>query len=202
LRSVSDPFDTPDPFAYLVVCTSQYETAHIALSTLAHLATLLASPLTHKLLVGRSRDKNNNNVTQDDDESDDPEGDSPATRVLRNQIAKHYLLVWASILTLPEGWQLDLWLCLMLFMDSWPLVYGIFRAHRLSTLYPDCPVIVSVEEVCHVMRRWSPACRFNRFLIIFFDGCLFTHASALFVLTTAVVSLHSYLFRTIYCTFT
>ena len=59
--------------------------------------------------------------------SDDPEGDSPATRVLRNQIAKHYLLVWASILTLPEGWQLDLWLCLMLFMDSWPLVYGIFR---------------------------------------------------------------------------
>ena len=115
---------------------------------------------------------------------------------------KHYLLVWASIMTLPEGWQLDFWLSLMLVMDTWPLAYGVWRAYRMHHPYIGCSTLESVEEVCYVMRSWSPACRFNRFLILFFDGCLFTHASVLFILTTATIKLHEFLFVNIYCTST
>merc|ERR1712029_330333 len=72
-----------------------------------------------------------------------------------SKVVKHYLLVWMSILTLPDGWQLDFWLSAMMFLDIGPLAYGLTRASRMQNSL-SCSTIESVEEICYVMRLWSP----------------------------------------------
>ena len=53
-RTVTDPFQSDDPFAYLVVCKNHYETSHFAAFVLAHLLLLLCSKVTWQILTKRS----------------------------------------------------------------------------------------------------------------------------------------------------
>ena len=194
LQTVSDPFHWQDAFGSLTVCKNRHQTSHLVVSILCHVAVIVYS----RLKDGRH--------------------DVRFVPNLQDQLLKHYVVLWTSILTLPAGPQLDLWLVVMVLMDTWPLIYGIVNANRMglmvnhhkdrNSVMLDRPglqviniyvTIEAIEEVCHTMRIWSPACRLNHVLMIVLDGCLFTHCSILFILTVAITSIHTYLFKAIYC---
>lgn len=214
LRTVSDPCPNGEnPFGSLIVCKSRSQFYHLTTSVLCHIAVIIYTRLTRR---------------RADDDPDER---------LQGQILRHYALVWISALTLPAGLQLDMWLTVMVAMDLWPMIYGIYSACQMglvmrnqerpgvadkanvgSTSSVAAPAIYrtppglqvlnfyvtleAVEEICLTMRFWSPACYLNQCLMIILDGCLFTHVSILFMLTVAITSVHNFLFRTIYCTYT
>merc|ERR1712072_1120182 len=115
----------------------------------------------------------------------------------------HYFLVWISIVTSPKGYQLDIWLLILLIMDCVPMVMSLYhtiqyiaQSHSDSWRYDPHSVFWSLTSA---MRSWSPAYQLNTIIMQYVDGCLIKHMYILVMFTLTVTQLHRWIVSNLYC---
>jgi hypothetical protein len=168
-----------------IICYNHLSVYHAGLSFLSHLGLILYRKV----------------INSQNQRDEDSKFDIPFSALV---VLQHYCLVWLSILTSPTGRQLDLWLCVLVFMDMAPIVISAY--HTVKYLidnygYEDLYDPTSVFwRLTSAMRSWSPAYQLNNLIMHYVEGCLMKHLYILFMFTLAITQIHRCIVSNVYCT--
>jgi len=171
-----------------VICYNHFGWQHLFISLISHTTLLI-----YRKII---KERRNNIETYKNEEYQYNDAGS-------NTLFHHYILIWLSIITSPKGWQLDIWLCILVFMDCAPIFISIFNTiqycihHRYNNI--DDPNL-AVLRMTAFMRRWSPAYQLNNWIMHYVEGCLLKHIYILFFVTMGVTQLHRLFVSNVYCT--
>ena len=129
-----------------------------------------------------------------------------------NAVLYHYFLIWCSIVTSPKGYQLDVWLFLILIMDCVPILLSFYhtlnyviQSYSEERFTENHPNVYYYEphsvfwRLTEAMRSWSPAYQLNSLIMHYVEGCFIKHLYILFMFTLIVTQLHRWIVSNVYC---
>ena len=142
---------------------------------------------------------------------------------------KYLSTTFLSTVTSPKGYQLDIWLLILLIMDCVPMFMSLYhtvqyiaQSHSDSWRYDPNSVFWSLTSAmrlvyinillakyknipryyikfCFTFRSWSPAYQLNTIIMQYVDGCLIKHMYILVMFTLTVTQLHRWIVSNLYC---
>lgn len=129
--------------------------------------------------------------------------DSSSHDSMKTWIIQHYALIWCSLITSPKGWQLDFWLCTLVFMDCLPIIISILYTILYAVSNQSSSSSFEEFELWNAtgfMRKWSPAYQLNYWIMHYFEGCLVKHIYLLILFTLGITQSHKIIVTNLYCT--